>query len=123
MVTATVCISILLVFAFLFLKLCRSELQEFREFLQGIITAAIQELTFKGGRAAKANIILSILLFLAFVFVTLTDVLSDVREFLDGPQDHQSGVKYLLFGSIFLFFLISLCFVFALDRYPKKMRD
>jgi hypothetical protein len=118
----TICIVVLLIFAFLFLKLCRTELKEFKEFFHGIIVAAIQELRFKAGRAAKANIILSAILALLFVFMTLTDVLREVREFLDGPVEPQSGVKYILFASLFLFFFTSLCFVFALERYSTKAK-
>jgi hypothetical protein len=120
LITATVCIVVILVFAFLFLKLCHAELREYKEFFYGIIGAAVQELRFKGGRAAKANIILSVILAFSFALMVLTDVLQEVREFLDGSADNQLGAKYVLFASLFIFFLVSLCFVFALERFAAK---
>jgi len=122
LVTATICIVVLLIAAFLFLKLCRTELREFREFFQVIIVAGINELRFKGGRAAKANVILSAILALLVVVMVLTDVLREVREFLDGSSESQSGVKYVLYGSVFFFFLVSLCFIFAQERYSTKAK-
>jgi len=103
----------------LLIKTCGTEVREFREFFHGILVAAVHELTLTGGRAAKANIFLSILLGLLFVFILLPDELREFREFLDGTPS-SGNAKYLLFGCLIFFFLLSLCFVFAIEMYSKK---
>lgn len=113
----------LLFFAFLFLKLCHTELREITELFRDIIVAAMKELKFQGGRAAKCNIILSAILAVVFVLMVLTDVLPEVRRFLDGSSENQGGAKYVLFASLFFFFFISLCFICALERYSVRTRS
>jgi hypothetical protein len=112
----------MLAFAFLFLKKCRTELKEIMECFTGILSAAMQEFRFRGGRAAKANVVLSVLLAILFVLLCIHGVLGEVREFLGGEHD-QDAVKYLyvLFALLIIFFLTSLCIVSADDRYIKKI--
>jgi len=105
----------------LLFKTCETGLQEFKEFFHGLIVAALHELTFSGGRAAKANIILSALIGILFVFICLPDELREFRDLLGGAP-HSGTAKYLLFGCLLGFFFLSLCFVFALEMYSKKTR-
>jgi hypothetical protein len=121
-ITSTICIIALIIALVIALKVCRTELSEFTAFFHGIITSGLKELRFEGGRAAKANIILSGILALLFISVFVTDVLRDIREFIDGAAP-QRGSEYILLAALVLFFLVSLCFVFATDRYSQKMRD
>jgi hypothetical protein len=121
-IKGTTCIIVLLVAATLFLKINRTEMREFREWFHGIVSAGVQELTFKGGRAAKANIILSAMLGIIFIFLCLTEIFKDVREFLGYANDN-SYAKYVLFAALIVYFSVSLCFVYNLERYSKKIRN
>jgi hypothetical protein len=70
-ITTTGCALLILIVITLFLRINRFEMKEFREFFQGIIAASLQELRFKGGRAARANIVLSVVLALLFVHIVV----------------------------------------------------
>ncbi len=108
----------------LFLRINRTHLQEIMQFLEGIAHASLQELRFRGGRAAKANIILSVLLTVLLVFMVLHGLLNELRALLGGEHD-QATTKYLylLFALVLLFFFVSICFIFSQDRFFRKMKS
>jgi hypothetical protein len=62
---------VILIVITLFLRINRYELKKSREFFEGIIAASLQEFSFKGGRAAEATIVLSVVLARLFVFILL----------------------------------------------------
>jgi hypothetical protein len=121
--TLDIAVVIFLVFGgvIVLMKVCRTEVQEFREFFDGISRAALSELSFAGGRAAKANVVLCIIVAVLFVFVCLPDEAREFRALLDGAPE-SAMAKYVLFGSLLVFFIFSLCFVYAIDRYSTKTK-
>src|SRR5438270_13247659 len=90
MITTTICLFLILLFAVLFLKLCKTELQEVMNFFKGIVEAGLQELRFTGGRAAKANIILCAIVGALFGLIALHGVLNGLRELTGGEREHNS---------------------------------
>jgi hypothetical protein len=112
---------VLLVAISLFLRVNQSHLEGFREFSRDTISAAVQELKFEGGRAAKANIILSLILGFLYFLLLLADALREVRAFLGSAADERDA-KYVLFCVVCLFFWFSLRYVCELERYSEKTR-
>lgn len=99
-------------------KLSQSEFSEIKSFFDGIIAAAIHELTFRGGRAAKCNSILCVCFALVMIFVLAEDTLTKLAKIMAGTPEGSSGT-YVLVALLVLFFIASLCFVFAMERYRK----
>jgi hypothetical protein len=122
MITATLCLIALLVCVTVFLKINHTELHDITKSFTGIIEAGLQELRFRGGRAAKANIILSIVLAILFVLFAFHGIFNEIAMWIGIERDQQvSKYLYVVFVLIILFFLVSVCLVYASDRY-RKMR-
>ena len=126
MITVTVCFAVIVLFAILFLKTCRIELQEITTQLNDLIRAALAEFQFRGGRSAKANVILlCFLLLVLFLVASAHGILDELIQFSTGQHD-QNGRKYFygLVAALIFFFLVSICIVAAQERYLdiKKRR-
>src|SRR5947208_14187211 len=102
MITASICIVVVLVFAGLFLKVCRPELEGLMSFFKGLADAGLQEATFRGGRSARANIILCLVSAALSAFLEVHGLFKTISEMIGGGGEH--GELSLL--SIFVVLLI-----------------
>jgi hypothetical protein len=122
MITATICIVVVLVFGGLFLKVCSPEIETLMTFFKGLADAGLQETTFRGGMSARANIILCLLSGALFAFLELHGLFKTFSEMIggSGEQDGELSLRSI-FLFLLVFFLISLAFVSSNDRYRKRM--
>jgi len=122
MITSTICVALILFFVTLFFRINRTELHTITESFKGILSSAALELRFRGGRAAKSNVILCVVLAILFTLLTLHGTIYEIAALL-GMERGQSGPRdlYILFGMLILFFLASLGYIFASERYNRRM--
>jgi len=122
MITATICIVVVLVAGGFFLKVCRPELESLMTFFKGLADAGLQETTFRGGMSARANIILCVVSGILFAFLEVHGLFKTLGEMI-GVSGEQNGELSLrsIFLLLLIFFVISLCFVSSNDRYKKRM--
>jgi hypothetical protein len=97
-------------------KLSKTEFSEIKNSFEGIIGAAMRELTFRGGRAAKCNTILSVIFALVIVLVVMEETLSKLALILAGTPEGSRGI-FALVVLLLLFLLASMCFVFSMERF------
>jgi hypothetical protein len=86
-----------------------------------MFNAAIKELRYEGGRAAKANIVLCFVLAAVFLSICLPSVLSELRNFFGTVPEQSTGRDIVFALLLFLFFVISIYFVYSLELYKKKI--
>lgn len=122
MILAAIAIGLVLLFSGLFLKVCRPEIESLMTFFKGLADAGLQEATFRGGRSAKANIILCLVSGVLFAFLEIHGLIKTLSETI-GIKDEQGGEPSLrsIFLFLLIFFVISLCFVSSNDRYRRRM--
>jgi len=122
MITATICIVVVLVAAGFFLKVCRPEAEQLISLFKDLANAGLQETTFRGGMSARANIILCVVSGALFAFLEVHGLFKTFSEMIGGSGEPNGEVSLRsLFLFLLFFFFISLCFVSSNDRYKRRM--
>jgi len=121
-VVITCCIVALLIATSIFLKFCGKELSEWRKFFRGIMGAALKEMRFEGGKAGTANVILWLVLAMVALALSTPRVITELRNLFRNVPENSAATDILLIALLGVFFLVSVYYVYSIDRYEQMRK-